>query len=212
MKNLKLKLLSCIFAVSIAISMTSCDDNGASSSDKTSTSDNNSTSSSKLDESDSDQPSVSGTHALGYWMDTNAESKGNGEVYNLTFKVKDGAAANSYKVSIKNVDSIKSNNDSFDQISYTYNDGSVVVGGGEVKDNKASGSSPALTIANVAGTAGQQVEVPVTISGNPGILGLVILFEYDSTGLEIVSIEKGDTLENGDFDFNLNYQKGPMLN
>lgn len=55
----------------------------------------------------------------------------------------------------------------------------------------ADTNKPTITVQSVAGTIGSTVDVEVTIDNNPGILGAVLSFQYDS-GLTLVDAEAGD--------------------
>jgi hypothetical protein len=48
-----------------------------------------------------------------------------------------------------------------------------------------------ISVSSVTASKGDTVKVPVKISGNPGIMALLIDFEYDATVLEYKGFEKG---------------------
>ncbi len=55
----------------------------------------------------------------------------------------------------------------------------------------AETNDPTLTVQSVSDSAGEIVDVPITIENNPGILGATIQFTYD-TGLTLVDAVAGD--------------------
>lgn len=54
-----------------------------------------------------------------------------------------------------------------------------------------------IAFGQVSGKCGEQVIVPVTITGNPGIASLRFRIEYDTTALTFVSAEKGELMRGG---------------
>lgn len=55
-------------------------------------------------------------------------------------------------------------------------------------------TSTTVTVGEVSGSVGDTVTVPVKITGNPGIMGLFLEFNYDKEKLEYVNYEKGELL------------------
>ena len=51
-----------------------------------------------------------------------------------------------------------------------------------------------IKVETVTAAAGSQVEVPVSITDNPGILGMTLHVEYDDKKVALVNVENGDTL------------------
>ena len=60
---------------------------------------------------------------------------------------------------------------------------------GCAKKDKTSGT--AITVESVTARAGKNVKIPVTLSGNPGIMALLIDFKFDPKVLEYVGFDKG---------------------
>ena len=56
-------------------------------------------------------------------------------------------------------------------------------------------NAPQIAASNEEGLAGETVTVTVTLKNNPGILNAVLTLNFDS-GLELVSVEKGEALSN----------------
>lgn len=55
----------------------------------------------------------------------------------------------------------------------------------------AAGTEPTITVNSVSGSAGEIVDVPITIEQNPGILGATFQISYDA-GLTLVDAREGD--------------------
>ncbi len=60
---------------------------------------------------------------------------------------------------------------------------------------------PILTVATVEGKVGDTVTVPIKISNNPGFIVIGTTFTFNQEALEYVGFEKGNLLDN--YDFNL---------
>lgn len=60
-----------------------------------------------------------------------------------------------------------------------------------------------IEFGEVSGKAGERVEVPVTITGNPGIAGFRFWVAYDMEALTLVSVEQGEALTGGTLKFNV---------
>ncbi len=61
-----------------------------------------------------------------------------------------------------------------------------------------------VTVGVVDASAGSEIEIPVTISENPGISGFKLVINYDKSVMTPKSITKGDILDSGIFQSNLN--------
>ena len=48
---------------------------------------------------------------------------------------------------------------------------------------------PSISVASAAGKSGETVKVPVSITQNPGITGMVVTLNYDNTALRLISYE-----------------------
>lgn len=53
----------------------------------------------------------------------------------------------------------------------------------------ADEAEPQLQAATVSASAGEDIEIPVELSGNPGIIALTFTFSYDTDVLELLSVE-----------------------
>lgn len=62
---------------------------------------------------------------------------------------------------------------------------------GAVGCSKKKTDGLVISVESVKAKAGKTVEVPVEISGNPGIMALLIGFEFDAEQLQYAGFEKG---------------------
>ena len=58
---------------------------------------------------------------------------------------------------------------------------------------------PTITVGDASAKAGKEVTIPVSISNNPGLVGLILEFSYDSTVLTLTGYEQGNTFGNWEF-------------
>ena len=65
-----------------------------------------------------------------------------------------------------------------------------------------SAAQPTLTVGTTEGKAGDTVTVPITISGNPGIVALRIFMEYNSAVLRLTEVTDGTIFPAGKNTFN----------
>lgn len=63
---------------------------------------------------------------------------------------------------------------------------------------KKSEKGTVVTVESLSAKAGKTVKIPVRISGNPGAMGFLFEFEYDSDKLTYVNFEKGNFLSDGE--------------
>lgn len=61
-------------------------------------------------------------------------------------------------------------------------------------DSGKNTTETTITVESVSGEVGKTVKVPVKITGNPGAMGFLLQFEYDSESLEYITYEKGGLL------------------
>lgn len=66
-----------------------------------------------------------------------------------------------------------------------------------------------VTVGSVAGQVGDEVTVPVTVSGNNGFLSLCIEIDYDSRALELITVEENKSVEGADYTPPESYIKRP---
>lgn len=73
------------------------------------------------------------------------------------------------------------------------------------RDNKKS-KNTTITVSSVDAKVGKNVKVPVEISGNPGVMALLIDFTYDNKKLEYVGFDKGNVFS----DYEINENDGTL--
>lgn len=114
------------------------------------------------------------------------EVTGNGEILILTFDIKDSAAAGTYDIQIS-----YGAGDIFDD---EYNDLPIEMRKGTMTiTTKILNQS--IYGATVTASAGQKnVQVPISISDNPGIIGMVLRISYDESVMTLKSGKNGDAL------------------
>lgn len=57
-------------------------------------------------------------------------------------------------------------------------------------------SDALIKVLDAKGTAGKTVDVPITISGNPGVIGMTLSVSYDNSALELVGVKDAGILGN----------------
>ena len=67
----------------------------------------------------------------------------------------------------------------------------------------AAASPPAISVESIRGDVGETVDVPVSISQNPGLSGFVLWLEFDPDYLEPVAVTRSELLASGLFMDNL---------
>lgn len=65
-----------------------------------------------------------------------------------------------------------------------------------------------ITVGTVVAQAGEDVIVPVSISNNSGIVGMLLEIRYDSKDLELILVKKGNALESLDVTTSKDYSNG----
>lgn len=70
--------------------------------------------------------------------------------------------------------------------------------------NESAASKPVskntvITVGSVSGSVGKKITVPVSIEGNPGIMAMLLEFNYDNTVLKYKGYTPGDFLTNYQF-------------
>lgn len=127
------------------------------------------------------------------------ETTEDGEFIKLVFNVKDDAqgtyAVNVYDVMIADINLQKGN--------FATANGCVSVGRG-IQTDVPTGGSPIVYIGSVEGFAGEQIVVPVYIKNNSGVSAFDFKVEYDSSGLELVSIDKGEIVDSSAWAWTVN--------
>lgn len=57
-----------------------------------------------------------------------------------------------------------------------------------------NGGEPVISVGSVSAEAGKNIRVPVSFKANPGAMGFLLEFEYDTEVLEFISAENGELL------------------
>ena len=65
-----------------------------------------------------------------------------------------------------------------------------------------------VTIPKVTAKAGEEVEIPVRLSKNPGLMGAMFEIEYDVNSFSDVSVKVGDVFAQGTFDYSVDEERG----
>ena len=121
----------------------------------------------------------------------------NGTVAVMTFTINAGTANGTYPVTVdfykgrdgNNVDGDDINyNADYDPIPITYISGSVIVSGGGEPGEDPVGDTACVTVRNMTAKAGETVEVPVVLSGNPGFSNLAIEIGYNNNVMTLTDV------------------------
>ena len=120
------------------------------------------------------------------WLNS-SDTTYNGVILVLTFKVLDNAPSGDASVAVTySTGDISNYNE--DDVDFTLVSGKVSIGGGSV----AQGT---ITVSSVSSAApSSEVNVNVSISGNPGINTFSLGFEYDTSRLNLINVEKASAL------------------
>ena len=62
-----------------------------------------------------------------------------------------------------------------------------------------------LSVANVSGAPGSEVEVALNVSTNPGVAWIAVTLDYDKAALELVDVTNGSIIKDMDVGINLNW-------
>lgn len=119
------------------------------------------------------------------WLNS-SDTTYNGEILSLTFDVLENAPAGDANVAVTyNAGDISNYNE--DDVDFELVDGKITV----ADDIPTSGGT--IFVAQVVAKAGDEVEVPITISNNPGIIGMGLTVDYDAA-LSLVNVTDGGLL------------------
>lgn len=66
-----------------------------------------------------------------------------------------------------------------------------------------------IAVGESEGRAGEQVEITIEITSNPGIVGIKVPIEYDNTGLMLVGVNAGGIF--GDLTYSPSYEDRPYI-
>lgn len=121
-----------------------------------------------------------------FGWDGTKEATGNGEILVLTFDIKDTAAAGTYDIQVSCGAGDIFDGD-YNDISFEMKKGTMTV--------TAKSENQMIYGAAVTASAGQtSVQVPISISENPGIIGMVLKITYDESVMTLKSGKNGDAL------------------
>lgn len=215
-KNIISKLAVFILAGMMAVGFTGCDSTNASSSDNNSVSetenaaDNNNANPDPNANDDaepaptaqaqnaaetfkdySNKTAENGKSAKWFWIDNGTEDiLGDGTLFEITFKIKDGCADGNYNVVIN--DFAMCNKD-LAIVEAKITDGVVTVGSAEAPAQN-SPSETSVYLSNVIGNAGDTIKMNVVAAKNPGFCTVQIGVNYDASALEIVDVTSAGLL------------------
>jgi len=125
-----------------------------------------------------------------WWMDL-SKSKDyvfNGEYLVAEFKIKDDAPDGIYPVTLDWLDFA---NWETQTIKFTGIDGAVIVGADAPENTFNDDDTPQIMVSNVSGKAGETVKVSINVKNNPGVIGNILRFSYNSDVLEYVGGGEG---------------------
>lgn len=126
-----------------------------------------------------------GQSAKWFWIDNGVEDLlGDGEIFEITFKIKDGSADGNYNVAIN--DFAMCNKD-LAIINAKVSDGVVTIGSAEAPAQETPGET-SVFLSNVSGNAGDTIKMKVCMVKNPGFCTVQLGVNYDSSVLEIVDV------------------------
>lgn len=131
-----------------------------------------------------------------YWMDMTKSQDivFNGDMINVTFKVKETTPDGNYVIHLSDsqYNSEFANWDAKTLVPSVTN-GCITVGDATPEAQTATNASDfVLTADSVTAKQGDEVTVSFRIADNPGMVAFVLRFQYDCNALEIVSAEVGD--------------------
>ncbi|HAS78465.1 MAG TPA: hypothetical protein DCS38_01815 [Ruminococcus sp.] len=126
-------------------------------------------------------------------MDTGTENLlGDSDIFELSFKIKDGTADGNYNVVINDLAIC---NTDLAIVDAKLIDGTITVGSADAPAAQETPSETAITLVNTSGNAGDTVKMKVRLSKNPGFCTVQLGINYDSSALELVDITNTGILE-----------------
>ncbi len=224
MKNIRKKIAVLVLAGIMSLSCTACNSDSKESDNKTETTtvavaDNNNVNDNGGDESAppvqengntptmtfkdySNKKAENGKSATWIWIDSGIEDiAGDSDIFELTFKVKDGAADGNYEVVVNDLQIC---NKATQIINATVADAVVTIGGAQAPE-QATAEGTAITLMNAKGNAGDEIKMKVNFSKNPGFCAIQLGVSYDSSVLEMTNVVNTGVLADiGSVTYNLN--------
>lgn len=127
-----------------------------------------------------------GKSAKWFWMDNGTEDLlGDSDVFEITFKIKDGTADGNYNVVLNDLAIC---NKDLAIVDAQLIDGVITVGSASAPATQETPSAAAITLVNTSGNAGDTVKMKVNFAKNPGFCTIQLGVNYDSSVLELVDI------------------------
>ncbi|MGN0631454.1 MAG: cohesin domain-containing protein [Ruminococcus sp.] len=131
-----------------------------------------------------------------YWLDMTKSEDWvfDGDILTIDFKIKEGTPDGNYPLMFTSPDFVNWDEEQLD----------IKTVGGYVTVGNATPTQPdqvqpgqfTISTTSAKGNAGDVIQVSVKLSDNPGLVGMVVFFEYDSAALEYVGSTKGEALQN----------------
>lgn len=131
-----------------------------------------------------------------YWLDMTKSEDWvfDGDIMTIEFKIKEGTPDGNYPLMLTSPDFVNWDEEQLD----------IKTVGGYVTVGDATPTQPdqvqpgQFTISSTcaSGKAGDTVKISVKLSDNPGLVAMVVFFEYDSAALEVIGTSTGDALKN----------------
>lgn len=137
------------------------------------------------------------------WDDSASSSNhtGNGTIAVLTFLILETAEPGNTSISVSMVQGGTFNLDLDDVVFQTVN-GTVMVQANSVP-------SAIVTVGSASAKAGDDVDVPITIEDNPGMVAMLLSLEYDTDKLQLTGVTDGSIFGSGSALFGRNYAQVP---
>ena len=131
-----------------------------------------------------------------YWLDMTKSEDWvfNGDILTLDFKIKEGTPDGNYPLMLTSPDFV---NWDEEQLEIKTVGGYVTVGDATpTQPDQVQPGQFTISTSSAKGNVGDVIQVSVKLSDNPGLVGMVVFFEYDSAALEYVGSTKGEALQN----------------
>lgn len=131
-----------------------------------------------------------------YWLDMTKSSDWvfNGDIMTIEFKIKEGTPDGNYPLMLTSPDFV---NWDEEQLSVKTVGGYVTVGNATpTQADQVQPGQFTVSTTSAKGNAGDTVKISVNLSDNPGLVGMVVFFEYDSNALEVISSSAGEAISN----------------
>ena len=126
-----------------------------------------------------------------YWNNTTATDNftATGTIATLTFAISSNAAAGEYPITV----SYDNNNDDildvdFDAVDFDVQNGSITV------ESDTPDTEPTIIVSSANASAGETVDVTVSLDGNPGIAMMLLQVGYDSDALTLTKVTDAGVL------------------